>query len=112
MFRLDSAANTIGITEVGEVEVVPAALVERFGHPASGDDYKVSGEYVFTGTRDEVFVLHDWKATSQWEDDLPSPAELWASPQLWEFSISSRDLDPAEFRAWLITQLPVGMAKP
>lgn len=108
MFRLDASAITTGITEVGELEVVPAALVERFGPPAPGDDYKISGEYVFVGPTNELFVLHDWKTTSLWEDDLLPPQELWASLQLWEFSISARDLDPREFLAWLIAQLPTG----
>jgi hypothetical protein len=49
---------------MGEVQVAPALIVRRFGLPGPGDDYKVSGEYVFIDQNGEPFVVHDWKSTS------------------------------------------------
>ena len=41
-----------GITIMGEVTLVPAAIVKRFGQPSPGDEYKISGEYAFVNERE------------------------------------------------------------
>ena len=92
MFRLSPSADTTGITSMGEIEVSPALIVQRFGPPACGDDYKVSGEYVFTGENGKLFIVHDWKSTSLWESELLPPRVFCAREEAQELTISSRDL--------------------
>ncbi len=110
MFKLSPTTDTIGTTEMGEIEVAPALIVKRFGPPGAGDDYKVSGEYVFADQNGEPFVVHDWKSTSLWDEDFPTPEELWASEEPEELSISSRDLETGEFERWFLEQLGEGPA--
>lgn len=105
LVTLSPKTNTIGVTGMGELELAPAWLVRRFGPPSKGDGFKVSGEYVFIDPKEEPFVLHDWKNTSLGEDRLWEPEELWASEELQEFAICTRDIDTREFEKWLIAQL-------
>jgi len=104
-FRLSPAASTIGVTEMGCVELPPALLVKRFGPPQPGDGIKVSGEYVFIDAEERVFVLHDWKSTSVWEPDFPTPEQFWSSHVPAELSVSSRDIPTHVFEQWLRTEL-------
>jgi hypothetical protein len=105
MFKLWPSTDTTGITEMGEVEVPPALIVRRLGPPSDGDGYKVSGQYVFADGNGEPFVVHDWKSTNLWDEDFPTPEELWASEEPQELSVSTRDLNTAEFEQWFLDQL-------
>jgi hypothetical protein len=105
MFNLNPTCDTTGITTMGEIEVVPALIVKRFGPPAKGDGYKVSGEYVFVDVNGEPFVVHDWKSTSLWDKSFPGPEEFWAYLEPAELVISSRDVDIGEFEKWFLQQL-------
>ena len=105
MFKLDPSADTIGVTGMGEIEVPPALLVKRFGSPGSGDGFKTSGEYVFVDLDGRPFIVHDWKATSLWDSEFPTPEEYWASRVPEELTISTRDLATHDFQEWLLAQL-------
>lgn len=106
MFRLDNTVDTIGTGYMGEVEVPPALIVRRFGPPdRGGDEYKESGRYVFIDEVGEPFVVHDWKATSLWEEGYPTPEQFWAREKPEEFFISSRDRDVSEFSRWFLSRL-------
>jgi hypothetical protein len=105
MFALSPSIDTAGITEMGEIEIAPSALVACFGVPSPGDDFKISGEFVFVGADNEVFVLHDWKATNLWDQSFPAPNEFWSADQPVELSISSRDQDTSEFETWIREQI-------
>jgi hypothetical protein len=105
VFELSQSSDTTGITQMGEIEVPPALVVRRFGLPAKGDDYKVSGEYLFLDQNGNLFVVHDWKSTSLWDERLPAPEEFWATVEPTELSISSHDLDTGEFVRWFLQQL-------
>jgi hypothetical protein len=94
-----------GITIMGEVEVVPADVVRCFGKPSPGDGYKISGEFVFTNDRGEVFVLHDWLSTKLYYGEGLSPVEFWALTLPQELNISSLDLNTTQFANWLQEQL-------
>jgi hypothetical protein len=111
MFKLSPSTDTTGITEMGEVEVPPALVVRRFGAPSEGDGYKVSGEFVFVDRNGEPFVVHDWKATSFWDERFPSAEDFWASEEPEELSVSTRDLDTAEFEQWFLEQLGQELAE-
>jgi hypothetical protein len=104
-FRLSPDADVEGTTWMGDVEVPPAAVVRRFGPPAPGDDYKVSGEYVFTDAAREVFVVHDFKSTSLWDEDFATPEEFWSEIEPQELNISSRVRDVDLFAAWFLRAL-------
>ncbi len=110
MFTLKPNADTIGITGMGEIEVSPAAVVKRFGPPATGDGLKISGEYVFVDGDGQPFVVHDWKATSLWAEGYPSPGEYWTMVEPDELTISTRDIDTREFEGWFLAQLQEGAA--
>ncbi len=90
---------------MGELEVVPALIVDRFGVPAKADGYKVSGEFVFIDQDGQPFVVHDWKSTSLWEQGLQTPEEFWSSEEPQELCIATRDLETAAFEVWLVAQL-------
>ena len=105
MFRLAPSTDTTGITIMSEIEVAPALLVRRFGAPAAGDGYKVSGEYVFVDSAGEPFVVHDWKSTNLWEKELLSPEQFWASQEPAELCVSSRDQETGEFERWFLARL-------
>ena len=105
MFQLSPSSDTTGITEMGEVEVSPALIAKLFGFPAKGDGYKVSGEYVFVDSNGNPFVVHDWKCTSLWDNNFPTPEKFWTSVEPAELSISSPDLDTQEFQRWFLDQL-------
>jgi len=94
-----------GITIMGEVTAAPAAVVRLFGPPSPGDGYKISGEYAFVNDGGEAFVLHDWMYTNLCSEDGPTPEEFWAIKEPLELSISSLDLDTAEFAKWVQQQL-------
>ena len=111
MFRLAPTTDTTGIFTMGELEVPPALVVERFGPPAESDGYKVSGEFVFIDDRGEPFVVHDWKSTSLWEESLPTPEEFWARNEPEELSIGTRGVETTEFERWFLEQLGRGLAE-
>jgi hypothetical protein len=105
MFHLSPGSDTSGVTEADEIEVAPALVVRRFGSPARGDGSKVSGEYVFLNLNGDLFVLHDWKSTSLWDQSFPHPDEFWAGDEPAELRISTRDQDAEEFKTWFLQQL-------
>jgi hypothetical protein len=105
MFTLSPSTDTTGVTTMGEVEVPPAMIVQRFGPPSPSDEYKVSGQYVFVNQAGEPFVVHDWKATSLWDERFPTPETFWASREPEELCIATRDLDTGEFERWFLKQL-------
>ena len=105
VFKLSPSTDATGVTTMGEIEVAPALIVRRFGPPAAGDGCRVSGEYTFLGENGELFVVHDWKSTSLWEEKLLPPEVFWAGEEPQEFNISSRDIDTTAFERWFFRQL-------
>lgn len=65
---------------VGHIEASPAELVRLFGKPLKSDGYKTSGKYLFK-IYDRYITLYDWKATSLYDDSLPSPADYWKNEE-------------------------------
>jgi len=94
-------ADLDGITIRGDTTLVPADVVKRFGKPAPGDGYKISGEYAFLNERNKAFVLHDWLSTNLIYDTAPSPEQFWSGTNPVQLSISSLDLEVADFVQWL-----------
>ena len=77
----------------GEIDLIPKNVVKTFGKPNIGDDYKVSGEYVFamfTSVFDDevVFTLYDWKWTTLYDKNNPfTPKGLWMLDKPLRFNI-------------------------
>jgi hypothetical protein len=104
-YRLDHTADIDGTSLLVEVELIPTALVHRFGLPSPADGYKVSGEYTFVDDAVHVFTVYDWKSTSLYARELPTPEEFWSFEESMEFSIGGHEGPFEEFVAWLRDQL-------
>lgn len=113
-FRLTPDANTDRTHQLETAMIPPRRLVAVFGRPGDGDEYKVSGEYVFTGPKGEVFTVYDWKATSLFDDyvsegeenELPTPEDFWGNWNPEEFHIGGRSARRvAAFKKWLLARV-------
>jgi hypothetical protein len=91
MFKLGNleTVETCGTSKIDELFIEPAMLVKMFGPGEESDGYKVSGEYVFTGPEGTVYTVYDYKSTSLYDDDYPTPEEFWSSTEPTYFSIGS-----------------------
>lgn len=76
-----SKANGTSLAFIG-IDLSPKALIEMFGVPDMGDEFKVSGEYIFEGKNGEIFTLYDWKNTSMYDKEAPSPQALWQQDEV------------------------------
>ena len=88
----------------GEVQLIPRSVIRCFGEGESGDGFKVSRTWVFR--RGElVFTLYDWKSTNLFDSEMWTPEELWASGEVFDFHVGSREpateSDVADFIAFL-----------
>jgi hypothetical protein len=84
----EKSGNT---SRTSEVMISPKILVQVFGEPDSGDDYKVSGEYVFESEDGKIFTLYDWKSTSLYDSYGPDPDEFWSSDIEFQLNIGSNE---------------------
>jgi len=90
---------------LGYIELSPLSLIEKFGAPCESDGFKVSGEFTFQ-LGDDIFYVYDWKSTSLYDEDYPSPSELWNTKGLYEFHIGGVDGKNLEkFKAALLKEL-------
>lgn len=88
------------------IAVKPVALLWVFGKPLEGDQYKVSGEYVFKHRSGEVITLYDWKSTTLYEDGVIEPKKFWTSPKNYEFHIGAKGFDYInDFQEWLPNEI-------
>ena len=88
----------------GSIETTFSALTRLFGEPLEGDDYKVSGEWIFKGPNGSVFTVYDWKSTALYDTDLPSVADFRATSKPSTFNIGG-DKPAFEFIVWLDSKL-------
>lgn len=109
-YKVDPNADISNTSWVEDLEVAPADLVRALGAPQRRlDAYKVSGLYSFVeGLR--IFTVYDWKATSLYNEELPSPLAFWNSQSKVCLSIGSNCEDVADFRCWIEKVLAVGKA--
>lgn len=92
----------VGSSLKGYVRIAPTKLRQLFGEPGPGDDYKVSGEYVFVGpNKREIFTIYDWKCTTLYEGEGWSPENLWESNHPIEFHVGSSNVEADDFIQWL-----------
>ena len=99
------SAETHMTHRFGEVQLIPRSVIRCFGESRSGDEFKISREWVFT-RGESVFTLYHWKSTNLYDSDMWTPEELWASGELFDFHVGSREpateTDVAEFIAFLL----------
>ena len=109
-FQHDPAAESGGTHQIGTIEIPPKSLVDEFGPPGAGEGYKVSGTYTFTDDSGNVYTLHDWKATSLFDDAMEpgdeefaiTPEEFWGNWNPDTLIIGgSHACDVEAFKAWL-----------
>ena len=105
----DKAKEKDGIAytaRVGHIEASPAELVRLFGKPLKSDGYKTSGEYLFK-IRDRYITLYDWKATSLYDDSLPSPADYWKNEERVILNVGSQrsEINDSDYTVYLLLDL-------
>jgi len=86
--------------------VSPRSLVRAFGPPGEGDEFKVSGMYIFEGNRGSAFRINDYEETTLYwgeerQDEFPTPEAHWNSDRMCEFRVVG-NADPAAFIKWVI----------
>lgn len=101
IYKVDPNADLSNTSWVADLQVAPVDVVRALGAPQRGANaYKVSGVYSFVeGLR--VFTLYDWKATSLYSEELPSPLSFWNGQSEVRFSIGSNCEDAGDFICWL-----------
>lgn len=102
-FTHNPNVNSSGTSLQGYVRVAPAELVEMFGEPGEGDEYKVSMEYTFKGSDGSVVTLYDWKATSLYDEGCPDPKDFRGDTAPNQFHVGARHGSKAAtlFIAWM-----------
>jgi hypothetical protein len=104
-YTADPHADISGTCKVADLEIAPVELVRALGAPhRRADDYKVSGEYRFVAGS-QVFTIYDWKSTSLYGEERPSPHDFWNSQSEVCFSIGSNRKDVADFKRWILETL-------
>lgn len=88
------------------IEATWQELQLLLGNSSESDGYKVSGEWAFINREGDVVTIYDWKATSLYDEDLPTPEEFRAQGYPSTFSIGGHTAVAAEtFRHELQLQL-------
>jgi hypothetical protein len=84
-------------------------LAAVLGVPRVSDEYKVSTEWLMTNVRSGYTVsIYDYKETSMYDPDLPSPEEFRANTEKdgYEWHIGAKTKYQAdEFLEWLHAQI-------
>lgn len=81
-FKPDNKASTNGTSYHGvAVTVNPKRLTAWLGNGQPCDDYKVSCEWVIVEENSgAVLTIYDWKSTSMYSGELPTPEQFWSAP--------------------------------
>ena len=104
--KLEHAGGTSGASTY--LKLSPVKLITVFGKPREGDEYKVSGQYIFNTPNGGIITLYDWKATSLYDDMPLSPEDLWAQEARFEFNLGGDDKGKQqvnEFCDWIEGEL-------
>ena len=108
MFKLDPYARIIETGSITKILLPPKFFLDHFGNPISDDNYKVSGQYIFTNEKDDLFVVYDWKATTLYQgkdSGAWTPEEFWGSYCINDFHIGGRsNANPKDFIKWLVDE--------
>ena len=87
------AASAAGTSLRGTFRATYQQVVAAFGEPNStGDDYKVTTEWVLRFANGTLVTIYDWKETSKYDDELPQPSYV-RSGALIEWHIGGHNYD-------------------
>lgn len=100
-YKLNNNASINGTGLMGYVTLSCARMIELFGPPVEGDEYKVSGEWVFEDSSGNVFTVYDWKSTNLYCESYPTVEQFRAQPS-YEFHVGG-NTDASNFIKWLNT---------
>ncbi len=103
-FVVDPDAQVSGTYLVGQIRTSYNELVNVLGPSSSGDDYKVSSEWIlFDSLTGNVFAIYDWKETNLYSDSLPSVEDFRNGGRTtWHIGGKS---NPSDFINWLTSKL-------
>lgn len=78
-------------------------IVSVFGEPIEGDEFKVSGQWIFFNKEtNECFTIYDWKSTDLYDHRLPSVKQFRSSNELFKFNVGSKSgADVQSFISWV-----------
>lgn len=101
-FRLTNDWNHADGTSLkGYVSLRYKDIVEVFGEPTQGDEFKVSGEWIFFNDETgECFTMYDWKSTNLYDDRNPSVDKFRSSDSPFEFNVGGKT-DASSFISWV-----------
>ena len=105
MFRLAPDADITGTCLGSNISISPVKLRQLFGEPYKSDGYKVSGEYTFLDSDDNVITLYDWKCTSLYDSSCPEPEDFWNDTKDAYFHIGAANKQIAETFANLLAAI-------
>ena len=98
-----------GTSLIGHLELIPSKVIETFGNPQTGDDYKVSGEYLFKQIKvpNDVITLYDWKWTTLYDEGNPyTPEEFWELNKPITLNVGGRKKEMFNsFKDWIKSEL-------
>ena len=104
-YTADPNADISDTCWVADLKVAPVELIRALGAPhRRADAYKVSGVYCFVeGSR--VFTVYDWKSTSLYSEELPSPLSFWNGQSKECLSIGGNCEDVVDFKRWILEKM-------
>ncbi len=110
-FEVDNDMDANGTSLRAHYTIAPAKLVELLGEPGEATiDGKVSGQYYFYPVmegdddveRHGVVTLYDWKSTTLYGEDAPTPYVFWSSWTPYQFHIGGKRHSAVhDFTDWL-----------
>ena len=106
IFKVDLKGDPTGTSSQGGVEASYKDIHKILGDPMDeSDGYKVSTEWILTGPRGCVVTLYDYKATSLYDDGMPSVEEFRAQ-RFYDWHIGADNKESgALFEGWLSAKL-------
>src|SRR5689334_16608789 len=72
-------ADLVGTCRQGELQIPFSRVVEVFGEPGQADQYKVAFEWAITFADGTIASIYDYKASSLYDDDQPTPEQMRAA---------------------------------
>gem|GEM_PF-550015 len=115
MYKSNPQADASRTESLMICEFPPLGLVELFGQAPWSDGHKVSGKYVFTSDRGEIFTVYDWKQTTLYggaDSTAPMPEEFWRMREPQYFHIGgTAGSHPRRFINWLQGLYTLHMAR-
>lgn len=85
----DQSIDPTGTFLVGKFRATYEELFKALGEPDTADSYKVSTEWRIEHDG-QIYTIYDWKMTSNYDPDLPTPETLRGCPIPFLWHVGSR----------------------